>query len=113
MKRNVGTIPSREKIPQSIFIKSTKYGPRLFSRDGQWDFYPADRFVTAGIHSHPEFGVELFAQIRDLGRIFDHWRLVVGGSKLQQLKVPLNNLFDTTAVIGTTPPCSSGPGTSY
>ena len=57
------------------------------------DSLPAADFETAISSLTGSLNVELLAQLRDNGRILDHWRLTVGGSKVQQLLVPMTEMF--------------------
>ena len=57
------------------------------------DSLPAADFETAVSSLTGSLNVELLAQLRDNGRILDHWRLTVGGSKVQQLLVPMTEMF--------------------
>ena len=57
------------------------------------DSLPAADFETAVSSLMGSLNVELLAQLRDNGRILDHWRLTVGGSRVQQLLVPMTEMF--------------------
>jgi len=46
-----------------------------------WDIFPAESFEIAACRDPGDAGVELMSQVRPNGRIVDHCRLVLGGSK--------------------------------
>ena len=58
-----------------------------------WNILPAEDFEIAVPRDPGEIGVELMAQIRTNGRILDHFRLVLGGSKLLEVEIPLKNIL--------------------
>ena len=58
------------------------------------DSLPAADFDTAVSSMNGSLNVELLAQMRDNGRILDHWRLTVGGNKVQQILVPMTEMFE-------------------
>jgi hypothetical protein len=47
-----------------------------------WSILPADNFSTAEPPEPGDLGVQLLAQVRATGRIADHMRLAIGGSKI-------------------------------
>ena len=57
------------------------------------DSLPAADFETAVLSLTGSLNVELLAQLRDNGRILNHWRLTIGGSSVQQLLVPMTEMF--------------------
>ena len=57
------------------------------------DSLPAADFGTAVSSLTGSLNVELLAQLRDNGRILNHWRLTIGGSSVQQLLVPMTEMF--------------------
>ena len=61
----------------------------------EWNILPAEDFEIAVPRDPGEIGVDLMAQIRNNGRILDHFRLVLGGSKLLEAAVPLKNILPT------------------
>jgi hypothetical protein len=66
-----------------------------------YGFFEKDQFATSTPKKDPgEIGVELLAQIRNTGRILDHHRLVIGGTKLQTVLVPLTKMYDLPALTG-------------
>ncbi len=58
-----------------------------------WDFFQDEEFELAAPRDPGELGVELMAQCRDNGRITDHFRLAVGGTKLLELYVSVKQLL--------------------
>lgn len=60
---------------------------------GTWDLFPAAQFDTAAVRSPGELGMELLVQIRDTGRIQDHYKLVLGGNKLLNADLRMRDLF--------------------
>ena len=58
-----------------------------------WFVFPAENFCTAGPRIHGDYTAELMAQARPNGRVLDHWRLALGGSK------PLEVEFNLAAII--------------
>ena len=57
------------------------------------DSLPATDFETAVSSLTGSLNVELLAQLKDNRRILDHWSLTVGGSRVQQLLVPMTEMF--------------------
>jgi len=59
------------------------------------------QFATSEPKKDPgDIGVEMLAQIRDNGRILDHHRMVLGGSKLQTVLVPMTKMYSLPALTG-------------
>ena len=54
--------------------------------------FPPD-FTTGGPRSAGDCGMELLAQVRPNGRILDHFRITLGGSKILNISVPLASLL--------------------
>ena len=46
--------------------------------------FPAEHFETAGPRIIGDYTEEILAQVRLNGRVMDHWRVVLGGSKVAQ-----------------------------
>ena len=65
-----------------------------------WEIYPATEFEEAQAHTPGTLGVELTVQVRDNGRILDHWRLVLGVSAFQRVCVPLTRYIQLPALKG-------------
>ena len=65
-----------------------------------WEIYPATEFEEAQAHTPGTLGVELTVQVRDNGRILDHWRLVLGVSNFQRVCVPLTRYIQLPALKG-------------
>ena len=57
-------------------------------------------FDTAEPSEPGDFGAELLAQVRNNGRILDHHRIVLGGSKLQTILVPLTKMMQLPSLSG-------------
>ncbi len=60
----------------------------------QWEIFPSEDFDLAVPRDPGELGVELMAQARPNGRIQDHFRLALGGSRLIEKKLPVSNLIN-------------------
>ena len=65
-----------------------------------WDIYPAAEFKDAQAQTPGNLGVELTVQVRDNGRMLDHWRLILGGSAFQRVAVPLSRFIRLPAIEG-------------
>ena len=65
----------------------------------EWNILPAEDFEIAVPRDPGEIGVDLMAQIRNNGRILNHFRLVLGGSKLLEAAVPLKNILPTVEAL--------------
>lgn len=59
-----------------------------------WEIFLMEDFDLAVPRDPGELGVELMAQARPNGRIQDHFRLAVGGTKLVELKLPVSNIIN-------------------
>ena len=57
------------------------------------DSLPSANFDTAVSSLSGNLNLELLAQLRDNGRILDQWRRTIGGSRVQQLLVPMTEMF--------------------
>ena len=57
------------------------------------DSLPSADFDTAVSSLSGNLNLELLAQLRDNGRILDQWRRTIGGSRVQQLLVPMTEMF--------------------
>jgi hypothetical protein len=55
----------------------------------QWEFFQMEEFSSAAPRNPGELGVEVLAQIRPNGRILDHFRVTLGGSKILNVDVSL------------------------
>jgi hypothetical protein len=53
-----------------------------------WDVFPAEQFDTALPRDPGELGMELLVQMRDNGRIQDHFRIALSGTKLLKALLP-------------------------
>ena len=58
-----------------------------------WEVFPMEEFETASPRIAGDYTVELMAQLRPNGRIQDHWRLSLGGSKSLDIDVPLASII--------------------
>ena len=59
----------------------------------EWIIFPAADFLTASLRFPGEWGVEIMAQVRSNGRICDHWRVALGGSKVLEAIFPISCLL--------------------
>ena len=61
----------------------------------EWDVFPAEDFDLASPRDPGSLGVEVMAQVRNDGRLIDHFRLALGGSDMLEasfkIKQVLNN----------------------
>jgi hypothetical protein len=58
-----------------------------------WDVFPAEQFDTASPRDPGKLGMELLVQMRDNGRIQDHFRIALGGTKLLKALLPMRDIF--------------------
>ena len=58
-----------------------------------WEIFPEDEFTMASPRNAGELGMELLAQVRPNGRVLDHYRITMGGSKILDITVPLEKLL--------------------
>ena len=61
--------------------------------------FPAEHFETAGPRIIGDYTVEILAQARPNGRVMDHWRVVLGGSKALEAEVYLVKLVPAAATL--------------
>ena len=54
-----------------------------------WDVLPMQDFTTASTRNAGDLGMELLAQARPNGRVLDHYRVTLGGSKILDVSPPL------------------------
>jgi hypothetical protein len=66
----------------------------------EWEIFPGEQFTTAGPRSAGECGVEVLAQIRPNGRILDHFRVTLGGSRMVDVTVPMSKMLLCPASLG-------------
>jgi hypothetical protein len=59
----------------------------------EWTLLPADQFATAQPRAAGDLGMELLVQARPNGRMLDHFRVSLGGSRILDMNVPLANLL--------------------
>ena len=58
-----------------------------------WDFFPMADFSTAGPRNPGTLGVELLAQARPNGRVLDHFRVTLGGSRILDVTARMSALL--------------------
>jgi len=63
----------------------------------EWLILPAEDFETATARDPGDLGLEVLVQMRPNGRIMDHWRIAVGGSKILEVKVKLSDILPAVA----------------
>ena len=51
--------------------------------------FPAENFETAAPRNNGDYTVEVLAQARPNGRVMDHWRVALGGTKALEAEVDL------------------------
>jgi hypothetical protein len=71
---------SHSSILQNFYIM--EFPPRYVILD-------ADRFATAEPREPGDLGAEVLAQVRSTGRIADHFRVTLGGSRIIDVSAPL------------------------
>jgi hypothetical protein len=64
----------------------------------EWDFFPMEDFASAGPRNPGDLGVEVLAQVRPNGRILDHFRVTLGGSKILDVNVGLASVLNVPAM---------------
>jgi hypothetical protein len=57
-----------------------------------WEIMEAREFETAQPRIDGEAVMEMMAQIRPTGRVADHWRIALGGSKILEADIGLANI---------------------
>ena len=65
-----------------------------------WDILPATDFTTASPRNAGECGMELLAQVRPNGRILDHYRITLGGSRILDVSCQLSAMLMAPASSG-------------
>ena len=58
-----------------------------------WEVMGAEDFTTAGPRNAGPCGMELLAQVRPNGRILDHYRVTLGGSRILDINCKLSELL--------------------
>ena len=58
-----------------------------------WEVLPMADFTTASPRNAGDYGMELLAQVRPNGRILDHYRITLGGSKILDVNCQLSALL--------------------
>ena len=58
-----------------------------------WEFLPAGEFGTAEARTTGDYGAEILAQIRPSGRVVDHYRVTLGGSKILKVNKALSAML--------------------
>jgi hypothetical protein len=64
----------------------------------EWEFFPMEDFASATPRNPGALGVEVLAQIRPNGRVLDHFRVTLGGSRILDINVAMANLVSSAAV---------------
>ena len=59
--------------------------------------FPAEHFENAMPRINGDYTVEILAQVRPSGRVMDHWRAVLGGSKALEAEVNLSDVVPAAA----------------
>ena len=60
---------------------------------GRWDVFPMEEFAAAIARDPGESGLEVMVQARANGRLIDHFKISVNGSKIYNVDVPLSAIF--------------------
>jgi hypothetical protein len=61
----------------------------------EWTLLAADQFATAQPRSPGELGVELMVQARPNGRMMDHFRVSLGGSRILDINFALSSILSS------------------
>ena len=61
----------------------------------EWEYNDLDDFDTAPTNVEGDYTLELYAQLRPTGRILDHFRAMLGGSKILDINVSLSDMIPT------------------
>jgi len=85
-------------IPASVLIRTPRIKSQVLLRGGMefpgiWDVFPMDDYLTAGPRNAGQLGMELLAQVRPNGRVLDHYRITLGGSRILDVDVSLASLL--------------------
>ena len=59
----------------------------------EWNIFSVSDFELAKPRFPGDWGVEVMAKVRSNGRITDHWRVALGGSKILEATFPLSSFF--------------------
>ena len=78
----------------------------------EWVVLPAEDFTTTAPRNTGICGMELLAQIRPNGRILNHFRVPLDGSKILEISTPLSSLMLATPDSGLIFKYAAGPATS-
>jgi hypothetical protein len=60
-----------------------------------WEFFPMEDFTSASPRNPGELGVEVLAQVRPNGRILDHYRVTIGGSRILDINIGMQAILNT------------------
>ena len=60
---------------------------------GIWDIFPMADYTTATPRAPGQLGMEIHAQVRANGRILDHYRISLGGSRILDVNFALSSLL--------------------
>jgi hypothetical protein len=61
----------------------------------EWNVVSADQFATAQPRAAGDLGMELLVQARLNGRMLDHFRVSLGGSRILDVSFPIANLVSS------------------
>jgi len=67
-----------------------------------WVILPEEDFQLATPRDPGELGAELMAQVRSNGRVMDHFRVAVGGSRILQAAFHTKSIYTNNSIIGAT-----------
>jgi hypothetical protein len=59
----------------------------------EWVYNDIDDFTTASSNVRGDYTFELYAQLRPTGRMLDHFRCVLGGSKHLEINASLMDMI--------------------
>jgi hypothetical protein len=62
-----------------------------------WRVFEAEEFSSAMPRAAGELGAELLVQVRPNGRMLDHFRVTLGGSRILDVSFPVSNIISMPA----------------
>ncbi len=88
LRGQVSSLFSEQARSQHLSLLPTMYFP---SED--WVYNDLDEFDTTPTNMRGDYTLELYAQLRPTGRMLDHFRAVLSGTKLLEINVSLMDMI--------------------